>query len=117
MFNIREACYFYADNYFPLTTPKIDKEYERKFARAIFETWPQLRDGFGIDSFDQIWRNFMKYVGKIPSYGAIILNGSLDKILFNIYFSPQDHVTNKLDFPKGKANQGEDDVQCAIREI
>lgn len=26
-------------------------------------------------------------------------------------------MTNKLDFPKGKANQGEDDVQCAIREI
>lgn len=22
-----------------------------------------------------------------------------------------------LDFPKGKANQGEDDAQCAIREI
>ena len=22
-----------------------------------------------------------------------------------------------LDFPKGKANQGEDDVECAIREI
>ena len=52
----------------------------------------------------------MKYIGKIPSFGAIILNKSLDKILFNVYFSPQDHVTNKLDFPKGKANQGEDDV-------
>lgn len=26
-------------------------------------------------------------------------------------------MTNKLDFPKGKANQFEDDVACAVREI
>jgi len=26
-------------------------------------------------------------------------------------------VIKKLDFPKGKANQGEDDIECAIREI
>lgn len=86
MFNIREACYFYADNYFPMTTPKIDKEYEKKFALAIFETWPYLHDY--IMQFDEIWREFMFYIGKIPSLGAIILNSSLDKLLFNIYFSP-----------------------------
>lgn len=86
MLNIREACYFYADNYFPLTTPKIDKDYEKKFARAIFETWPFLQDE--LHNFDEIWRNFMKYIGKIPSFGAIIMNKPLDKILFNIYFSP-----------------------------
>ena len=33
MFGIREACYFYADNYFPMNAPQIDKDYEKKFAR------------------------------------------------------------------------------------
>jgi len=37
--------------------------------------------------------------------------------LFNIYYSPREDVIKKLDFPKGKANQGEDDIECAIREI
>lgn len=41
----------------------------------------------------------------------------MDKILFNIYFNPREDVMKNLDFPKGKANQGEDDVECAIREI
>lgn len=34
-----------------------------------------------------------------------------------MYFEARDDVVKKLDFPKGKANQNEDDVACAIREI
>lgn len=41
----------------------------------------------------------------------------MDKLLFNVYFEARDDVVKKLDFPKGKANQGEDDVACAVREI
>jgi hypothetical protein len=77
MFGIREACYFYADNYFPMNAPQIDKDYEKKFARAIFDNWPFLRDDRQnryIEKFDSIWKNFMIYIGKIPSYGAIIFN-------------------------------------------
>ena len=114
MFNIREACYYYVDEYFSYSN-KIDKEYEKKFAKAIFKTWPYLHQH--LPYFDEIWREFMRYVAKIPSFGAIILNKQLDKILMNIYLSPQDDVINKLDFPKGKVNEGEDDVTCAIREI
>lgn len=93
MFNIREACYFYADNYFTITKPTIDKDYEKKFAKAIFENWSYLRDDKQnryIEKFDSIWKKFMDYIGKIPSYGAIIFNQKLDKILFNIYFNMQD---------------------------
>ena len=75
MFNIREACYFYADNYFPMTSPIIDKDYEKKFARAIFEYWPFLKHNKQSrynEKFDSIWKKFMIYIGKIPSNGAII---------------------------------------------
>lgn len=41
----------------------------------------------------------------------------MDKILFNIYLNYTDQVMKKLDFPKGKVNQNENPIQCAIREI
>ena len=112
--NIREACYFYADNYFAIV-PEANSAFEKKFARAIFENWPFLHPK--LHKFDELWIKFKKYVEKIPSFGAIILNKQLDKILFNIYFNHREDVMKMLDFPKGKANQGEDDVACAIREI
>ena len=70
-----------------------------------------------MNQFDKLWSQHKSYIEKIPSFGAIIFNKSMDKILFNIYFNPREDVMKNLDFPKGKANQGEDDVECAIREI
>ena len=105
--NIREACNFYADNYHAIV-PEVNSQFERKFARAVFENWPFLHNK--IHKFDDLWSKFKKYVEKIPSFGAIIMNKSLDKILFNIYFNPREDVMKNLDFPKGKANQGEEDV-------
>ena len=67
-------------------------------------------------NFEKLWRDYQQYIEKIPSFGAIMLSNT-NKILFNIYYSPREDVMKKLDFPKGKANQGEDDIECAIREI
>ena len=64
-----------------------------------------------------MWTDYKKYVVKIPSYGAIILNRNLDKILFNVYVNPRETIMKNLDFPKGKADEGEEDIACAIREI
>ena len=41
----------------------------------------------------------------------------MDKILFGIYINFKEDVMKNLDFPKGKANQNEADIECAIREI
>ncbi len=42
MMNIRQACFFYVDNYFGLNKPSIDNEFMKKFAREIFRRWPYL---------------------------------------------------------------------------
>ena len=42
MFNIRNACWFYIDNYFAIA-PEATNEFTRKFAWAIFEHWPFLQ--------------------------------------------------------------------------
>ena len=43
MINIRNTCWFYADNYFGIT-PGTNNVFQKKFARAIFEHWPYLRE-------------------------------------------------------------------------
>lgn len=112
--NIRQACFYYADNYFALA-PDVDPIFQRKFARAIFDHWEYLHPFW--DQFDELWIEHKKYIEKIPSFGAIILSKNYEKILFNIYFRTRDEVMKTLDFPKGKADQGEDDMACAVREI
>jgi len=57
------------------------------------------------------------YKSKIPSYGAIIFNQKLDSILFIIYKNPHDKIEKKLDFSKGKVDEGETPVDCALREV
>lgn len=58
--NIKEACYFYADNYFAIT-PEITNQFQKKFAYAVFENWPFLNQapGYGLSSpitqFDKLW--------------------------------------------------------------
>ncbi|CDW76379.1 mrna-decapping enzyme 2 [Stylonychia lemnae] len=63
----------------------------------------------------------------IPSFGALMFSKRFEKILFSniysnfiglvVYQNERDENVNKLDFPKGKADEGETDVECAIREI
>lgn len=115
MFNIRNACWFYIDNYFSIP-PEATNQFTKKFAKAVFEYWPFLSTNVSYN-FEKLWSNYKAYVIKIPSYGAIILNRNLDKILFNIYINPRETIMKNLDFPKGKADEGEGDMECAIREI
>jgi len=103
MINIRTACFYYADNYFAIT-PETNPMFMKKFAQAIFKHWPYLSEWGYLRQFDKLWPDYKKYIANIPSYGAIILNENMDKILFNIYFNYTDDVMKKLDFPKGKAN-------------
>ena len=103
MINIRSACWFYADNYFSIT-PETHNIFLKKFSLEVFKHWPYLSQTGYLRQFDKLWLDYKKYIAKIPSYGAIILNESMDKILFNIYFNYKDDVMKKLDFPKGKAN-------------
>ena len=103
MINIRTACFFYEDNYFSIT-PETNNQFQKKFAKEIFKNWPYLVNQGYLSKFDKLWIDYKKYIANIPSYGAIILNDKMDKILFNIYLNYKEEVMEMLDFPKGKAN-------------
>ena len=56
------------------------------------------------------WR---KYKQSVPTYGTILLTPDMNQcLLVQSYFAK-----NSWSFPKGKVNENEDPVKCAIREV
>ncbi|CAB3406667.1 unnamed protein product [Caenorhabditis bovis] len=83
----------------------------RDFARALFEHCTELRHlANNVDSVISQWR---EYKSTVPTYGAILLDETLQKVLLvKSYFAKG----NSWGFPKGKVNQNEPPRDCAIRE-
>ena len=112
MFKVEEAHWFYIDFY-------VNGEPERKlasgtmreFAEHMFRHVPPLQPHAGkVDEIMQTWR---EYKIAVPTFGAIILNPSLDKVLLVQGFSAK----ASWGFPKGKVNQEEPGDECAAREV
>jgi len=55
---------------------------------------------------------FRAYMSRIPVFGVIILNEKLDKVLMCTPYKGKSWT-----WPKGKINQGEDEMVCAVREV
>jgi len=114
-FHIQAAHWFYSDFY--VNNPeivnagcKVPPCNFKAFSRVIFKHCPFLKSYF--EYFEVFFQRFSKYMSQIPVFGAIILNVALDKVLLvtnyrNTFYS----------FPKGKINQNESGVECAIREV
>jgi len=62
-------------------------------------------------ALDYIINNFRDYKQKVPTFGAILLNADMNKVVLVQGFG------NSWGFPKGKVNQDEDGLICAIREV
>lgn len=86
----------------------MDKRFEEKFAKRIFEHWATLKPE--LPFFKNKWEDYRIYMSQIPSNGALIYNTTLNKLLFIIYHNERERTVRKLDFPKGKVDQGEDQV-------
>ena len=92
-----------------------DNTFFKKFAQRIFKHWSYLKPH--VNQFSALWEEYRLYKSQIPSFGALIFNRTLDSLLFVVYHNPRDRIAYKLDFPKGKIDQGEASVSCALREI
>jgi len=62
---------------------------------------------------DQIVDEWKEYKLAVPTYGAIILNTFMDKVLLVQGF----WAKASWGFPKGKVNEDEPPSQCAVREV
>lgn len=65
------------------------------------------------DDVDEIIAQFKDYKTKVPVYGAIILNPSLDRVLLVKGYTSR----SSWGFPKGKINKDEREIDCAAREV
>ena len=57
-------------------------------------------------------QDFRKYISRIPVYGVILLNKKLTKCLMVTPYGGTSWT-----FPKGKVNEGESPLDCAVREV
>lgn len=108
-FQVELAHWFYSDFY--CSSNKLVNISFFDFAVQIFKNIPFLQRHLAdINNIVTDWR---AYKQSVPTYGAIILNEDLTEVLLvQSYFSK-----NSWSFPKGKINEKEAPVRCAIREV
>lgn len=77
----------------------------------MFKHIPFLREL--LPKVDDVLKEFKDYKSNVPTYGAIILDKELRHCLMVQGF----YSRNSWGFPKGKVNQKESPMVCAIREV
>lgn len=84
----------------------------RTFSLRIFQHCP-LTSHCGPDILEKAYAHWIGYKKRIPVRGAILLNEAMDSVLLvRGYYKGAAWM-----FPRGKINQAEDDLDCAIREV
>ena len=109
-FGLEQAHWFYEDFYRP-QYPDLPSVNLRAFTAALFSHCPLLWRFSG--ELESAYDNFLKYKVRVPIRGAIILNADLDRCLLVKGWNKG----SGWSFPRGKIDQQEDDVECAIREV
>ncbi|GAB0097434.1 uncharacterized protein DMENIID0001_130710 [Sergentomyia squamirostris] len=83
----------------------------KQFAVQIFQHVPFLR--MRLPHLDEILDQWKKYKSSVPTYGAILVSEDLNHVLLvQSYLSK-----SSWGFPKGKVNENEEAIHCAIREV
>lgn len=109
-FQIELAHWFYLD-FCMQNTPGAPHCGIRDFAKAIFQHCPfLLPHGEDVQKVLEQWK---EYKMGVPTYGAIILDESLENVLL-----VQGYLAKSgWGFPKGKVNEEEAPHDCAVREV
>ncbi|KAG5680737.1 hypothetical protein PVAND_010227 [Polypedilum vanderplanki] len=110
-FQIELAHWFFLDFYCTQEANSIYVCGIKQFAFYIFEHIPFFNHLLpDLTSILEKWRC---YKMSVPTYGAILLTPDMNQcLLVQSYFAK-----NSWGFPKGKVNENEDPVKCAIREV
>ncbi|UYV71803.1 DCP2 [Cordylochernes scorpioides] len=83
----------------------------RDFLKIIFHHIPFLKEH--AERSETIFESWRKHKRTVPTYGAIILNSTLEKVLLVQGY----WAKSSWGFPKGKLNENEQNFNCAIREV
>ncbi|CAF0774793.1 unnamed protein product [Adineta ricciae] len=97
---------FYCEDYNDLHVCSI-----REFAQQIFQHCPFLRDY--VHNLDPILSRWRGYKLSVPTYGAVLLDPTYEHVLLVRGF----YNRESWGFPKGKVQENESPLKCAIREV
>ncbi|KAL7074845.1 hypothetical protein ACQ4LE_005592 [Meloidogyne hapla] len=114
-FHIELAHWFYLDIYCPDNAEPPAENCKKvgfhQFVRQVFYKCDYLDKWRS--SVDMIVDAFRQYKSSVPTYGVIMLDPTLNYVLLvQGYYASK----NSWGFPKGKINEGELPVECAVRE-
>lgn len=107
-FQIELAHWFYLDFYCVAQKQKCGI---KQFAFQLFKHIPFLQPH--LNYVDTILEDWKQYKLSVPTYGAIMLSEDLKHVLLVQSF----WAKSSWGFPKGKINENEEPVHCAIREV
>ncbi|XP_013403114.1 m7GpppN-mRNA hydrolase [Lingula anatina] len=109
-FQIELAHWFYLDFYCP-ENPEYKTCGIKDFSAQIFNHCPFLMPH--ADSFERILGDWKSYKLAVPTYGAIMLDPTLQYCILAQGYWQKSSWT----FPKGKVNEDELPIDCAVREV
>lgn len=108
-FQVEQAFWFYED-FFRAETPSLRKYRTlAEFAEALFRSCGlhQMRR----DAYEAMVAEFTNYKHRIPVFGCVLMNATLSKVALVLNWK-----RTSWGFPRGKRNEGEQAMECAIRE-
>lgn len=109
MFQFELAHWFYLDEYHAKNPRNLPKLSFKNFCSEMFDRFPPLQR-YSHHVQEHI-KSFQKYKNQVPVCGCLLLNGKMTKVLM-----VQAYGAKSWNFPKGKINKGESQLDCAVRE-
>jgi len=110
MFQIEQAHWFYEDFLADAEGSKLPHMNLRQFAQHLFARCALLKPLIGV--YEDLFNNFRAYKGHIPVCGLALLDKTMTKIVL-----VRNWQKTSWGLPKGKLNQNEATLDCAIREV
>lgn len=110
-FQVEEAQWYYEDFIRPLD-PELPSLNLRNFCLRIFQHCPLLAE-YSPHNHAAAFEQFLAYKTRVPVRGAILLNKEMDEVILVKGWKKGSNWS----FPRGKINQDETDLDCAIREV
>uniref|UniRef100_A0A182MJH8 m7GpppN-mRNA hydrolase n=1 Tax=Anopheles culicifacies TaxID=139723 RepID=A0A182MJH8_9DIPT len=107
-FQMELAHWFYLDFYCGESKHKCSI---KQFAQQMFKHVPFLQPHW--PNVDQVLEDWKQYKLTVPTCGAILLSEDMKHVLLVQSF----WAKSSWGFPKGKINENEEPVNCAIREV
>lgn len=111
-FQIEEAQWFYEDFVRPLDPNNYPSMHLRRFSQLMFQHCP-LFSSYPPELHQQAYEQFLAYKTRVPVRGAIML----DQDMTHAVLVKGWKKGAKWSFPRGKINNMETDLDCAVREV